>query len=435
MNNDRWVVLGLASPRAGWFSELARWSTAAAVPIDFVKCVSVEEVRVRLATGRPYSALLVGGDATGLDRDLIDTTRATGAAVVVIGPTSPRDWNDLGVDRLLPSSFERADLMAVLNECAPPISRVAATVEIDADATTDTTWRGHLVAVTGSGGTGTSTVAMGLAQSLANDASNAGMVVLADFARNGELAMLHDAQAVVPGLQELVEAHRSVRLSSDEIRSMVFDASVRGYHVLLGLRRQRDWTAIRPRALDVSIDGLRRSYRHVVVDVDVDIEGESESGSLDVEERNLIARTTLNAADIVIVVGTATTKGVHSLCRDFRQLHAFGIPLNRLVPVVNRSPRSIRKQAQVNSALASLLGQLDELDGVRPPIHLPERRELDDSIRDGVRLPAVIGETIHGSVMALLDEHGARPMNFTTRAPVSVIPGSLGFWTDEEDVA
>ena len=52
-----------------------------------------------------------------------------------------------------------------------------------------------------------------------------------------------------------------------------------------------------------------------------------------------------------------------------------------------------------------------------------------------MRLPAAIGETIHGAVMALLDQHGTRHMVFTTRAPVSVIPGSLGFWTDEEDVA
>jgi hypothetical protein len=435
MKDDHWVVLGLASPRARWFSELARWSTTAAVPVDFVKCVSAEEVRVRLATGRSYSALLVGGDAAGLDRDLVDTTRAAGAAVIVVDPTIPRDWNDLGVDRLLPCAFERADLMAVLNECATPISRVSATVETSADTATDITWRGNLVAVTGSGGAGTSTVAMGFAQSLASDASNAGMVVLADFARNGELAMLHDAREVVPGVQELVEAHRSGRLGSDEIRSMAFDAPVRGYHVLLGLRRQRDWTAIRPRALDVSIDGLRRSYRHVVVDVDVDVEGESETGSLDVEERNLIARTTLNTADIVVAVGTATTKGVHSLCRDLRQLHAFGIPLDRLLPVVNRSPRSPRKQTEVNTALSGLLGQLDGLDGIRPPIHIPERRELEDSIRDGMRLPAAIGEAIHDPVMALIDKHGTRNMDFETRDPVAVIPGTLGFWAEEDDVA
>lgn len=435
MNDDRWVVLGLASPRAGWFSELARWSTAAAVPIDFVKCVSSEEVRVRLTTGRPYSALLVGRDASGLDRDLVDTTRAAGAAVIVVDATHPRNWNDLGVDGSLPCSFERADLMAVLHECAPPIRRAAAMIDTPVDTTPDINWRGHLVAVTGSGGTGTSTIAMGLAQALASDASNAGMVVLADLALNGELAMLHDAREVVPGVQELVEAHRSDRLGSDEIRSMTFDASGRGYHVLLGLRRQRDWTAIRPRAFEVSIDGLRRSYRHVIADVDVDVEGESETGSLDVEERNLIARTTLSNADIVVVVGTATTKGVHSLCRDLRQLRSFGIPLNRLLPVVNRSPRSTRKQADANTALSALLGQLDGLDGLRSPIHIPERRDLEDSIRDGMRLPAAIGEAIHHPVIALVDEQGPRSMDFDDRVPVAVSPGSLGFWADGEDVA
>ena len=433
MSDDRWVVLGLAHPRAGWFSELARWSTAAAVPVDFVKCVSADEVRARLTGGRPYSALLVGGDVSGLDRDLVDTTRTAGAAVVVVDPASNRDWNELGVDSLLPGSFERADLMSVLTEHAPPISRVTATVNDD-PGETEISWRGHLVAVTGSGGVGSSTLAMGLAQALAGDPSNAGMVVLADFALNGELAMLHDSREVIPGVQELAEAHRGGRLASDEVRSMVFDAAGRGYHLLLGLRRQRDWTVIRPRAFEAAIDGLRRSYRHVIADVDVDVEGESETGSIDVEDRNLIARTTLSQADAVVVAGTASTKGVHALCRDLRQLRAFGVPVDRLVPVVNRAPRSPRKRAEIGVALGALLDRADELDGLRAPIFVPERKDLDDTIRDGVRLPSPIGQPLHGPVTSLLELHGMRGGDdLGDLEPVAIVPGSLGSWTEEDD--
>lgn len=431
MSDDRWVVLGLAHPRAGWFSELARWSTAAAIPVDFVKCVSPDEVRARLAGGRAYSALLIGGDVAGLDRDLVDATRTTGAAVIVVDPPANREWGKIGVNGLLPGSFERGDLMAVLTEHALPINRVTPMLsDDDSEPTFD--WRGHLIAVTGSGGTGASTVAMATAQALAGDASNAGMVVLADLARNGEQAMLHDARDVVPGVQELAEAHRAGRLGSDEVRSMVFDAAGRGYHLLLGLRRRRDWTAIRPRAFEASLDGLRRSYRFVIADVDNDLEGETETGSIDVEDRNLIARTTIAQADLVIVVATASTKGIHALCRDLRSMRAFGVPTDRLVPVVNRAPRNPRRRAEIGLALDALLDRSDGLDGLRGPVYLPERRDLDDTIRDAVRLPSALTQPLHRLATSTIDALGSR-RSMVDDEPVAVTPGSLGAWTENDE--
>ncbi|OWY60782.1 hypothetical protein B7486_67325, partial [cyanobacterium TDX16] len=71
MSADRWVVLGVAPARATWFTELARWSTAGVVPVEFVKCLSVDEVAVRLRSGRVHSALLVDEHTPGLDRDLL----------------------------------------------------------------------------------------------------------------------------------------------------------------------------------------------------------------------------------------------------------------------------------------------------------------------------------------------------------------------------
>ena len=51
-----------------------------------------------------------------------------------------------------------------------------------------------------------------------------------------------------------------------------------GYHLLLGLRRHRDWTAVRPHAFAAGLDGLRRAFRVVVADVDADLEGERTTG-------------------------------------------------------------------------------------------------------------------------------------------------------------
>ena len=430
MTDDRWVVLGLAHPRASWFSELARWSTAATVPIDFIKCVSADETRARLAAGRVYSALLVGSDAMGLDRDLVDVAITAGAAVVLIDSSAGRDWTDLGVSGVLPATFDRADLMATLTEHAQPVDRVLATLPEARSGDPSPERTGRLMTVTGAGGSGTSTIAMALAQTVGSEPSNQATVVLADLARNGEQAMLHDAREVVPGVQELVDAHRLARLSNDETRAMTFDAVGRGYHLLLGLRRPRDWTAIRVRSFEAALDALLRSYRHVIADVDADIEGEAETGSIDVEDRNLISRSTLARSDVILVTGSAGVKGIHSLARTIRDLIGYGIPPERVVPVVTRAPRSPRRRLEITAGLDALIAA-GGLAGLPSPVYVPERRDLEAALRDGVRLPRVLGTKVRARADEVLDHIGTRPeMGFPD--PVAIVPGSLGSWSHEE---
>jgi len=414
----------------GWFSELARWSTTAAIPVDFIKCVSADEVRARLAGGRAYSALLIGSDVSGLDRDLIDTAVSAGAAVVVVDARRGRDWTDLGVHALLPEAFSRADLMAALTEHAPPIDRVTADLAPGAPAASPARWKGRLISVTGPGGSGTSTVAMAMAQSLGADASNHSMVVLADLALQSDQAMLHDARDVVPGVQELVEAHRVGHLSGDEVRALMFDAADRRYHLLLGLRRQRDWTAIRARAFEASLAGMLRSYRWVVADLSPDVEGESETGSIDVEDRNLIARTVQARADIVLVTGSAGVKGIHSLTRTLRELAGFGVPTERMLPVITRAPRSARHRAEMTVAVRELTTGTERLRDLSEPVFVPERGDLESALRDGTRLPRAIGAAVTGPVEALLSDLG--PRTESPEEPVAVVPGALGSWPSEE---
>src|SRR5690606_26068619 len=106
------------------------------------------------------------------------------------------------------------------------------------------------------------------------------------------------------------------------------------------------------------LDTLRRRYRIVVADIDADVEGERETGSLDVAERNHIARSTAESADLVVVVGAASLKGLHSLTRTLHDFRDAGVAADRLLPVVNRSGRSPRVRAELTRALADL-GALD----------------------------------------------------------------------------
>ncbi|HEY8526868.1 MAG TPA: hypothetical protein VIL48_17990 [Acidimicrobiales bacterium] len=435
MAGDRYVVLGLAPARAGWFAEVARWATSGAVPIDFVKLVGVEEVRTRLRSGRPFSALVVDGGSPGLDRDLVDLAAAHRCAVLIVDdPRSGRTWEELGVSIVLPPTFHRDQLLDALRVGARPIARrdePPAPLAADDPAGDRPGWRGRLVAVTGSGGVGRSTLAMALATGLAADPRDRGLVLLADLALHAQQALLHDAGDIVPGVLELVEGHRGARLSSERIRELCFVVPDRGYDLLLGLRRHRDWTALRPRALAAALEGLRRTYRLVVADVDADLEGEAECGSFDVEERNGLARRVVADADLVLVVGQPGLAGVHAQLRVVRDVLDRGVDSARVVPVVNRAPRSPRARADVSAALAGLVADVAPAGLGSTPVFVPERRRLDDLLRGGEPPPAPVVGPVTGAVRALLDRLRPVPVGSGgAPEPVAVVPGSLATWSD-----
>jgi hypothetical protein len=439
---DRYVVLGMARGQARWFTDVAAWATSASLPIDFVKVVSAEELSARLRSGRAFSALLVEATMPGCDRDLIDQCNAAGCVVIVVEdrPTL-RPWSELGTAAVLPANLRRDELLEALRASARPIARAEEPRRLGSmpAAPGPAAWRGHLVALTGAGGTGRSTLAMAVASGLAADPRHRGLVLLADLALHGQQGLLHDAGDVVPGLSELVESHRNASLGAEEVRRLCFEVADRGYDLLLGLRRHRDWTALRPRALQAALDGLRQCYRMVVAEVDADVEGEAECGSLDIEERNMLARTTLRTADLILVVGQAGLCGLHAQLRVIRDLVELEVDPAKLVPVVNRAPRNPRARAEISRALAQL--HEASLPGVRlaaNAVFVPERRRLDGVLRDGLCPPPAVVAPIAEMVRALLEALPVDEAGATVRAgsggddPVAVVPGSLGAWRGPE---
>ncbi len=393
---------------------------------------------MRVAGGRPYSALLVGDTIGGADRDLIADVRAAGAAVIVVDPVAERDWSDLGVSAVLATPFDPSTLVTTLTAHAARVSRASRTGGMSVSPEPPTTvaaagWRGRLVAVTGSGGTGVSTVAMAVAQELAHHPSHHGMVLLADLALHADLAMLHDARDVVPAVAELVDAHRHGRVPVARIREMTFESAEHGYHLLLGLRRHRDWTAIRPRAFSATLEGLRRSFRLVVADVDADIEGENTTGSLDVEERNTMARTTLSVADLVVAVGGGDVKGLHALSRTIRELVEWGLSAERIVPCLNRASRRPRRRAETTRALSELTHA--DGHGLGNPLFVLERADVQAAIRDGRRLPDGMARPLTTEIerrLSRVAEGGADALEpeSAVAPPQPVAPGSLGSWSE-----
>jgi hypothetical protein len=438
MSADRFVVLGLAHVRSPWFAQLSQWATAASVPVDFIKCMSLDEVRARLSSGRAFSALVVDAGIVGIDRDLIDQASQIGCSTVLVDDGSLRaTWSSLGATAVLPADFDREQFRALLHQHAHAIGTVTSTPQpIEPEQAATAAWRGQLIAVTGAGGTGSSTAAMAIAQGLGRDVRNRSLDALADLALDADQAMLHDARDVVPGVQELVDAFRHATLAPDEVRALTF-GDEHPYRVLLGLRRHRDWTALRPRAFHAALDGLRSAFTKVVADIDADLDGEAECGSIDVEERNLMSRTVVAQADVVVVTGLAGPQGLHRLARLLGELREHDVPDTRILPVVNRAPRSARLRSEITRALAELVATRHE-PGTTPapasPVFVTEQRRLDASIRDGLGVPTAVATSLAAAVTALSDrlvDESARAHD--SGAPVPIRPGSLGSWATSQE--
>ena len=410
--DDRFVVLGLAQARTEWFSETARWASSGRVPIEFVKCLSVSEIRARLAAGRAYSALLADAAATGVDRDIIDEVRSAGCAVIVVENTRvQRDWVGLGASATIDAPFDPQTLWDVVSRVAPRISSVDLAMSSADSPTVGQT--GSLITVVSPGGTGGSTVAMAIAQHLGRQADEEPTpVALLDASLRGDMALFHDIGDVLPGISELVEAHRGGALVPDDVREMFFDIPERGYHLLLGLRRRRDWTAMRARAFDAAIRSVMSTYRVVVADVDDDLDGKDATGSADMDDRTLAARRLTRLADLVVFVAAPGTKGAMTTVRGVGELIAHGVEPQRILVIVNRGPRRLRVKAEYSAALTELIEPMLAANQLAlAPTFLPDHPRVEASHHYAAALPAALerpaGAAVRAAMVARMNGSGA----------------------------
>jgi hypothetical protein len=269
---------------------------------------------------------------------------------------------------------------------------------------------------------------MALAQQLATSPPLGGRVVLADLCLRAEQAVLHDAGDLGPGIQELVDVCRSATPTPEQTLAHTFAVTERGYALLLGVRQPTAWSTLRPRAVAAAVAALRNSFDTVVCDCDSDVEGQAQGGSVDVEERNALARASVLSADIVFAVGAAGIKGVYSLARVINDVVDAGVPAGRVVPVFNRPGRGPRTRARISAALAASLSDVAR-DGVPSAVFLPER-DVERALHDRQRLPIAIGDPLVGVVVALQRHPNHQPIARDDSAR-RIKPGELSAWREE----
>lgn len=417
MIDEHFIVLGVARARVPWLADVGRWSTSSTLPIEFIRCVSVDEVRARLSTDRRHSAVLLDERCTGVDRDLLWTARdATCAPLVVTGSAPLRDWGDLGAACVLQEPLTPDAVLAALRDHALGVERrsaAPASAAIDAPLA-------RMLAVTGAGGTGTSTLAMALAGRLGATSDTA----LIDGALDADLALLHDLGDVLPGLPELVDAHRTATPTPDLVRENLWQCPNHGYDVLPGLRRHRDWTTMRRRNVSAAIRSVRAAYDMVVADTDLDLEGESDTGSVDIEDRNMLARELLTTSDVVVVTARPGLAGIRRLVRGLTHLLEHDIEARRIVPVVVGAPRSTTRRSELTRTLARLLAEIHPDADRLVPVMVPIRRDLEPFLHDAGPLPSSVVGSVATAARIVLDS--TEPIAPATYAAVRVVPGHLG---------
>lgn len=421
---ERYVVAGLARGRRDWFSNVARWATAGVSPIEFVKCLTADEVRALLGAGRRLSALLVDSATPGLDRDLVELATSMGCPTIVVSDgRAHRDWEAIGCAAVIADDFGPDELFDVLASSARPIDHDVQRVGRVRLSTDDEGRQGQVIAVVGSGGVGTSTVSMIAAQAMARLGRS---TVLVDGARRSHHAMLHDLGDVMPGLPELVESHRSDRLAPEQVASLTFDIATRDYSLLLGLRRTHDWTAMRRRSIDAALDALARTYETTVVDIDSDLDGEALTGSADVGDRHGVTASTLAMAALVLLVGQHDLKGLAAVERLYGELIDAGVSPQRCVVVFNQADRSPARRALATRSLATLIGAAPSATSA--PLFVRRIRNLDDLHHRCAPLPSSTVDRFGRAVLHALDSVPApsEASGPELGEPEPITAGSLG---------
>lgn len=435
--NERFVVLGVAPARREWFRRVGKWANEAALPVEFIKCISVDEVQSRLESGRPFSALLIDSSTPGLGRDILELASSLGCGPIIIdNGLVDRDWRELGAQASLPDTFEASDLRSTLADNANPIRQTNATTgaEIFDDVAAPAAGRAAVITVTGAGGMGTSTLAMAAAQGLAAKHKERTPILLADMALRSNQAMLHDTRDVVPGLLEFIDAHRLGVPNREDTPASIHTFPERNYDLLLGLRNERDWVSISSRSLSAGWSTLLAQYNTVICDVTGDFDGAEETGSEDIEDRNRLARMAARQSDLVVIVGVPGAWGIHHLVRTILSLSEIGIACSRMLPVINHAPRQQRARSGMTSAIADLtITRISDAADLAGPTFIPTRKGLEATLRDGDPLPGAITGKLASSIDALVDLQPQIEIDLTAEPePVAVAPGSLGTWSEED---
>jgi len=414
----RYVLLGLSAGGPPWVALVEGFVASRATGDELLACDGRIDLLTRLGTGRPFSAALVDHRTVGLDREFVRRAGAAGCPVILLGgPDDPARTSALGLAAHLPDPISDRDLAGAIDAHAVPIGRVDdLRLGVGDHPGSDHRWTGRLVAVTGPGGTGASSVARSLAQGLAAEPRLRGEVLLVDACLEADQAHLHGLTTHHVDLQGATQAHRGGDPPDHTLDDLLLSPEGHRHRLLPGIRRRRDWPTIGGPTLAATLRNLRDRHLATVVDVDPDVDLGPTHQPVGPATPGEPARIVLAMADLVLVVGRPPrdTPADRATRRVIDNLLDAGVPVDRIIELT---------PASAGGSLRTRSGRRRR--GRRPADRTPDHPLADDRVlvlHAPTDDPAT-SEALAARTLALLDRLPARP---TYRDDVSVDAGTLG---------
>lgn len=222
------------------------------------------------------------------------------------------------------------------------------------------------------GAPGRTTVAVGLATELALLGRQT-LLVDADV-YGGVVAQVLGLLDEAPGLAAAARMANAGTLDLPALAGLARALSPT-LRVLTGITRADRWPELRPAALEVVLAQARTLAGNTVVDLGFCLEQDEElSYDTAAPRRNGATTAVLEAADVVVAVGSADPVGLQRLVRSLGELKEL-LPGVEPVVVVNR----LRGSAVPGDAAAQVRGALSRYAGVTAPVLVP----LDTAGVDG----------------------------------------------------
>jgi MinD-like ATPase involved in chromosome partitioning or flagellar assembly len=336
------TVVLLAAAGAAWEPEALALLDRSRDVVVLKRCVDVDDLLATAAAGQAGAAVL-SADLAGLDADVGARLRHDGVRAVAVVPAGPTAdaararAGRAGLTRVLADDALGGLPALLVADDEPPADEGVGV----ADPVPRPPARGRVVVVWGPGGApGRTTVAVGIA---------------AELARRGLTSVLVDADpqggAVAPLLgvldevSGLLSAGRLAAAGELEARLPGVLRTV-GPHlgVLTGLPRADRWAELRPGLL-TEVAGAARGRGSVVVDTGPSLEDDG-AAALGRSTRHQLTLDAVDAADELVVVGTADPVGLSRLARGLvdlrdRTARAPYVVVNRMRPSLGWSEREV----------------------------------------------------------------------------------------------
>jgi MinD-like ATPase involved in chromosome partitioning or flagellar assembly len=375
-------------------------------PVTVVRrCVDVVDLLAVALSGQARAAL-VAASLRRLDADAVDRLIAAGVAPVAVvrrGDSVAEDRvRALGIAYVVPDDADAAVVATVIGDAVsardatakgtrvaraygdpllrPATNSPGSSPSIDRPPPT----RGSVVAVWGpTGAPGRTTVAVTLADELSRLGSSS-LLVDADV-YGGVIAAVLGLLDESPGFAAACRQSAVSRLDPETLAGLCW-AVTPSFRVLTGVPRSERWPELRPTAVESVLTATRTIADYTVVDCGFCLEADEElSFDTMAPRRNGATLAVLDAADVVLAVGSADPIGIQRLVRGLSELRDAEVAAPVWV-VLNK----VRRSVVPGDPATELTAALDRFAGRRPAALLPnDQPSLDAALIAGKTLGEV----------------------------------------------